>query len=673
MIDLLVKCFRCSCIARKNTVSLHPKKNRIKMNRIFILCQLLLSAFLFPQCTQAQPQDELAEELPAEEPLKRFQDTPPVVDQNRRYQLPMTDVARALSGSYGELRPNHFHGGLDFKSDQTIGHPVHSFADGYVRRVGINAYGYGLVLYVEHPALGLTSVYGHLSDFSDEVWKVVRARQVQDEANNMDATFAPDEIPVTEGQVIALSGNTGSSGGPHVHFELRNIPDDDDDVCYDPMMYFLRELKDTQAPRISHVYLYPQAGQGAANGSSSRQVSPVTGVCATRGGEGGAVTKPLTAWGKVGLGLKAYDYMDGQANKYGVKELRLYLEVPGAEGATDKDPKYQLLYHFKQDAFRFSETRYTNSLTDYAAWVNDKSMIMKSFIEPGNLLQQVDPSLGDGFVDFCEERPYHFVYELEDAHGNLTSLDFSVQGQRAEIAPYVQPDNTLWIEALKTQRIDTAGFRMQIPAGTFYTDLAMRFRVTDQAVGVRKVIKRIKNKKGRWIDVERNEEYPLPAVSKVYSIGRSDVPMHKYCAFSIELPDTLENVQQLYVANLDASGIASGSVFKPAQNNRPNTMVARTREAGRFVVLRDDNAPSVKILNATHKTMQISVGDEESGVKKFRVLIDGKFVPFNMDNRGRYFGQPSLYGIAAGQTHSIEIYAIDHCGNETKMTEQKQF
>ena len=612
------------------------------------ILSVLLCLLLFPQCTKAQPQDELTEEAQQEEPLKRFQDAPPLVDTARRYQLPMTDVARALAGSYGELRPNHFHGGIDFKSDQTIGHPVHAFADGYVRRVGINAYGYGLVLYVEHPTLGLTSVYGHLDTFSEEVWKVVRARQVADEANNLDAVFGPDEMPVKEGQIIAMSGNTGSSGGPHVHFELRNIPDDDDDICYDPMMYFLRELKDTQAPRISHVYLYPQSGQGVACGSAARQVSTVTGVCAKRGGEGGNVTKTLTAWGKVGLGLKAYDYMDGQANKYGVKELRLYLEVAKPAEKT-QEPKYQLIYHFKQDAFRFSETRYTNSLTDYAAWVNDKSMIMKSFIEPGNLLQQVDPALGDGIVNFDEERPYHFVYELEDAHGNLTSLDFTVQGQRAEIAPYIQPENTLWIEALKTQRIDTAGFRMLIPAGTFYTDLALNFSVKEKALGTRK------------------------EVSKVYSVGKYDIPMHRYSTFSIELPDTLVDIQQLYVANLDAKGVVAGSVFKPAQKGRPNTMVARTREAGRFVVLRDDKAPEVTIVSATHASMQIKLSDAESGVKTFSVRIDGKFVPFNMDNRGRYFGQPKHYGIAANQPHSIEICATDHCGNVTTVTEKRVF
>ena len=630
----------------------------------------LLVLLLFPQCTSAQVQDELTDEIaPEEEVLVRHNDPAPKVDPGRRYQRPLLDVTPAIAGSYGELRPNHFHAGLDFKTNQTIGHPVYSFADGYVRRVGINAYGYGLVLYVEHPALGLTSVYGHLDTFSDEVWKVVRARQVKDEANNIDVTFGPDEIPVKEGQQIALSGNTGSSGGPHVHFELRNIPDDDDDICYDPMMYFLRELKDTQAPRISHVYLFPQAGQGVACGATSRQVSPVTGVCATRGGQGGSVTKRLTAWGKVGVGLKAYDYMDGQANKYGVKDLRLLLEIPNSGG----EPRYQLLYHFRQDAFRFSETRFTNSLTDYAAWVNDKSMIMKSFIEPANLLQQVDASLGDGIVDFCEERPYHFIYELEDAHGNLTSLDFTVHGERAEVPAYQQPANTIWVESLKTQRIDSAGFRMHIPKGTFYKDLAMNFRISDKATGTRKVNKQIKNKKGKWVTVTRNESYEIPTFSKVYAVGRYDVPMHSYCTFSIELPDSLTDTDKLYVANLDAAGAASHSIYKPAQHGRPATMVARTREAGRFFVRRDDVAPEVSIVKGDYRNMQISVTDEESGIKKFRVLIDGKFVPFNMDAKARYFGQPCHYGIAQNKKHLVQITAWDQCGNVTEVSKEMIF
>ena len=341
-----------------------------------------LMVLALPGCAQSKTQ-RVNEEIARAS--VRFNDAPPVVDSNKRYHLPV-DTRPALAGNYGELRPDHFHGGLDFKTDQTIGHPVYAFSDGYVRRVGINAYGYGLALYVEHPDLGLTSVYGHLDTFSKKIWKKVRERQVNEELNNCDITFAPEDLPVKYGEVIALSGNTGSSGGPHVHFELRNIPDDDNDICYDPMMFFLRELKDTQAPRISFVYLYPMPGEGLANGMTTRQVSPVTGVCATTGGIGGNLTKPFTAWGRVGLALKAYDYMDGQSNRYGVKQLRLLMRLEG-QFADNGEPLYQEIFSFRQDAFRYSENRFNNTVTDYAAWVGQKSMIMKSFIEPGNFLQ----------------------------------------------------------------------------------------------------------------------------------------------------------------------------------------------------------------------------------------------------------------------------------------------
>lgn len=640
------------------------------MRHIYIICVLLVSMIAFPQCTEAKLKPEQMKEI---DPIvERYCDAAPEVDPQQHYQLPV-DTRIALAGSYGELRPNHFHGGLDFKTDQTIGHPVYSFADGFIRRAAINAYGYGYCLYVEHPGMGLTSVYGHLDTFSKKIWAKFRERQVSEQLNNADITFAPDELPVTRGEVIALSGNTGSSGGPHVHFELRNIPDDDNDICYDPQMFFLRELKDTQAPKISHVYLYPQQGQGVANGSTQRQVSPVTGKCATQGGEGGQLTKPFTAWGKIGIGLKAYDYMDGQANKYGLKELRLYEEVPYAEGEKGK-PRYQLIYRFRQDAFRFSETRYTNSLTDYAAFVSDKSMIMKSFIEPGNLLQQVDASLGNGIVDINEERAYHFVYEMEDAHGNLTSLDFNVQGVRSDIpAAPVPLAGDIFVEALKPTLADTAGFHLAVPSGTFYTDQYLAFSISDKAMGTRKVSQRVKNKKGKLVTVERSESYEIPCISKVYNVGSVLVPMHSYCEISIDLPDSIEHAEQLYLTNLDESGAVNGSSFEKGGLSRPASMNGRIRTGGRFAVRRDSNAPKLSILKADWKRMQIDVSDAESGVARFRVLIDGKFVPFNMDNKGRYFGEPNNYGIVANKNHQIEITAWDNCGNQSTLTENKTF
>lgn len=625
----------------------------------------------FPQCTEAKLKPEQMKEI--DPIIERYHDEAPVVDQEQRYQLPV-DTRIAIAGSYGELRPDHFHAGLDFKTDQTIGHPVYAFADGFVRRAVIGAYGYGLCLYVEHPGMGLTSVYGHLDTFGQKVWDVMRQRQVKEELNNADVTFRPDELPVTRGEVIALSGNTGSSGGPHVHFELRNIPQDDNDIFYDAQMFFLRELKDTQAPKISHVYLYPQVGEGVANGSTMRQVSPVTGRCATQGGEGGALTKPFTAWGKVGIGLKAYDYMDGQTNKYGLKELRLFQEIPYAAGEQPGEPRYQLIYHFRQDAFRYSETRFTNSLTDYAAFVSDKSMIMKSFIEPGNLLQQVDASLGDGLVTISEERTYHFVYEMEDAHGNLTSLDFNILGVRTEIpaAPAPKP-GSLRVEALKPLMVDTAGFHLAVPSGTFYVDQYLDFSISDKATGTRKVSRRVKNKKGKWVTVEQTESYEIGCESKVYAFGNKLVPMHGYSELSIDLPDTLQHTEQLYLTNLDSGGAVAGNVYKKGGIGSHATMNGRVRTCGRYAVRRDSIAPTASIVKEGWKKMQIKVGDEGSGLARFRVRIDGKFVPFNMDNKGRYFGEPCDYGIEPNRQHQIEITAWDQCGNVTAVEEKRTF
>lgn len=636
-------------------------------NRINYCLFCLLALLVHTDCSAKSPELSIDDQPPKAEP---YHDVAPAVNPNVKYYLPV-DTRIALSGNYGELRPNHFHGGLDFKTDQSTGHPVYAFSDGFVRRAAINAYGYGLVLYVEHPALGLTSVYGHLEGFNDQIWQKVRERQVRDELNNADVTFGPDELPVRGGDVIAKSGNTGSSGGPHVHFELRNIPTDDNDIYYDPQMYFLRELTDTQAPRISHVYLYPQAGEGVANGQATRQVSSVTGICATQGGQGGKLSQPFTAWGRIGIGLKAYDYMNGQANKYGIKEIRLLLEEPAVEGG---ETLYQFLWHFRQDVFRYSEQRYTNSVTDYAAWVGQKSMIMKSFIEPGNMLQQVDHQLGNGIVDINEERLYHFIYELTDAHGNLSSLDFYVRGVRDDLsAAKVVHSEAYQVSADQPLQIDSAGCHLWADAGVFYDQADFRFRVAEKATATRTVLKKIKNKKGKLVNVKQQESYDLPVESKVYTLGTSTLPMHTWVKLSIDVPADIEHPEQLYISPIDGGGTIRRSRFETTDGGRRACVSGQMREGGRYAVRRDGNGPSVSVTKAASRHMQVSVADEESGVKQFRVSIDGKFVPFDMDNTGRYFGDPILYGVKAGQDHIVEIVATDYCGNETRYSKQIRF
>jgi hypothetical protein len=521
-----------------------------------------------------------------------------------------------LAGNFGELRPNHFHAGLDFKTQGTVGHPVYAFDDGYVARAAINAYGYGWVLYVAHPS-GLTTVYGHLSNFSDSIMARVKAYQLTQEVNNPDVTFAPDELPVRRGDQIALSGNTGSSGGPHVHFEIRDTESGD---YYDPMTYFLDEIKDTTAPEVRGLYFYPQ--RGVVNGSTKMQS-----VALTTSGKGGKkVAQNVTAWGKIGVGIKAYDRMDGTTNIYGVKTVRLFVDD-------------SLIYSFQEDRFVFDEHRYTNSVTDYREWRVNRSMIMKSFREPGNHLRMIRRAINDGFVTIDEERPYHFRYELRDAHGNCTTFAFTVRGVRTKLPAQTRPEGYS-VKAAAPFVLDSAGCRFTAPAGRFYTDYVLPFAVRTTP------------------DANR------PCVTPIYTIGNEHVPLHSYCTLTIALPASVQDTSKLYIACLNGGSTPVGGRVLPATDDSPAAITAEVRQLGQYAVRRDVQAPRATLVSASARSVTFTIGDSGSGVASWRGTIDGRFVPFMMNAQGQVVARPSDYGIS-GARHKVTLTVTDHCGNTT--------
>lgn len=535
-------------------------------------------------------------------------------------RLPL-DFEPFIAGNYGELRPNHFHAGLDFKTQQTIGHPVHAFADGYVDRIGINAYGYGLVVYLTHPGIQRMTVYGHLDTFSDAIWKKIRERQVAEELNNADIFFQPDEIPVKKGDVIALSGNTGSSGGPHVHFEVRGLmssPGADDEEWYDPMEYFVNKIKDKTPPRISNLYIY--YNPATAHTTKSQILNRTT-----------------EAWGKVGFGIKAYDYMDGTNNKYGVKRVKLFCDG-------------KLIYNWNQEYFRYDEQRFTNSVIDYGEYIGLKSTIMKTYVEPGNKLRMIDNSIGNGIVDINEEREYKFRYELEDAHGNKAELNFVVNGKKLATKEY-KTRGTL-VKFGYPLSVNTAGFSINSPADNLYTDIDFTYSTDSIINGA--------------------------DLSPVFNVGSKLIPIHGYCDLSISIPDSITSGDKLFIANLDGGTYRCkykvATILPFTDRVLPPAITARVREFGRFVARRDTATPTATIIgNPTIKSITISMNDEGSGVNSWKVYIDGKFVPFDMNNRERIVGHPENYGIKAGVQHSIEIHVFDLVGNESIIQEERVF
>lgn len=179
------------------------------------------------------------------------------------------DFPLLLSANFGELRPNHFHNGLDIKTQGVTGKPIHSIADGYVSRVMVLHGGYGQAIFVTHPN-GLTSLYGHVVSFAPAVQQYVRAYQYEHQTFTCDLTFDPAQFPVKAGDLIAMSGNEGSSAGPHLHLELRKT---DTGEYIDPMPYFKSLLKDSKAPVASLVGFYPVPGEGVIAGSGRKNLS----------------------------------------------------------------------------------------------------------------------------------------------------------------------------------------------------------------------------------------------------------------------------------------------------------------------------------------------------------------------------------------------------------------
>ncbi len=520
------------------------------------------------------------------------------------------DFPALLSGGFGELRSNHFHSGIDFKTQGVEGKPVHAVQDGFVSRIGVSPFGYGHVLYLDHPD-GTTTVYGHLQQFNKEISAFVREKQYEQETFAIQLYPGPEQFAVAQGDVIALSGNTGSSGGPHLHFEIRDTQTEE---VIDPLVYYKDRVKDSRPPQIQGVMIYPLEGRGAVDHQSGKKEY-----------------KPrpagrIEAWGGIGFAVKAYDYMDATSNIYGVKKI--ILEVDGVE-----------VFRSYIDRFALDETRYLNSFTDYAEWRDQRSFYMKSFVEPGNKLSFIE-SKNRGIVSVNEERPYDIRYYLEDEHGNGTALNFTVYGKEQDIhAPETM--DASWFHWKSDNRFGAKGIRLFVPKNNLYDDLYFRYDLKEDST----------------------------ALSGTHVLHTYSVPFHDSAELSLRLQtDTLENKKQYGIVR-----IQNGRASWMGGEYRNGWIDVNIRELGSYAIRQDNKPPVITPLKreiwSSSRKIEFRIVDDLSGVKTYRGEIDGQFVLFEYDGKtGRV-----CYSYKAGEwvpgKYPLQLTVTDSCGNYSVYTD----
>lgn len=487
------------------------------------------------------------------------------------------DIPILLSGNFGELRGSHFHTATDIKTQQRQGLPVHAAADGYISRINIQHYGYGKAIYIQHPN-GYTTVYGHLQQFAPKIQEYIKTLEYKKESYQVETFPSKEMFPVKKGDLIAYSGDTGSSGGPHVHFEIR-------DAGQHPMnpLLFGIDVADHQAPTLLGVYGYALTDSSQIDQSNKTQK-----IHLNKQANGSYVADKLYADGTIGFGINTFDRQDNTYNKNGA--YRIEMLVNG-----------QLYFKYEFNKLSFAEGKMVNTLIDYEKYIDDNERIQKLFLSPGNRISTIyDKTVNKGEITIQEGMSYNVEIKICDFKNNTTTVEIPIEGKKQPITSF--KDKLVTDYFLKANRdnmykIGTAS--IYFPANTFYEDQYLDLKAD-------------KNDK-HTVMVHHKET----AVAKSYNLtfDVSDIP-------------TSER-KQLFIANLSQRGTPSyETTYKKGIN-----FSTRTSDLGTFTIMKDSVAP--KIIPHNFKDQQwvsnlsdlkIKISDDLSGIKSYNAYINGKWI-----------------------------------------------
>ena len=528
------------------------------------------------------------------------------------------EIPIILSGTFGELRPNHFHAGIDIKTKGTEGFKVYSIGDGYVSRIQITHGGYGKALYIKHDN-GQSSVYAHLQKFSPKIEKIVKEIQYSKESYTFRTYPSKDEIRISEKELIGFSGNTGRSFGPHLHYELR----DELDRPINPMAFKNYSVRDTIPPVVLGLYykLIPENSISGSNSSFNElKLKKISNNL--------FISDTLKTSGPVGFGINSFDRMNNTWNKMGLSNIKT--NIDGNE-----------IFNMDLNSFSYDEWRHINTFIDYPYYKNKKIKIQKLYIEEFNPLDMYKRSLGDGVVKINETNvTYLYSVKLFDFNKNQSEILVPIQWVKQNDLSNRKLDfeNMFKVNKDSTYNFKFPGAKVSIEKNSFYTD---------------KIIQ---------IFEENN----------LLHVDKDSIPLLKGITIKMDVSrynDSIRN--RTYIGRIGENKKSSFVSSKKEENY----VIAKVNNLGDFVIKIDSIKPNISVIDisdnqwiSNRKNLSIKISDNESGVKNYRGTINDKWILLEYNPMKGILTYDFNDNVNRDDAKNVlEIKIEDNVGNEKKL------
>lgn len=513
-----------------------------------------------------------------------------------------------VAGSFGELRPNHFHAGVDFSANYKIGDPVYAPADGVVNRIKVSSFGYGKALYVKHNN-GYTTVYGHLSAYGDKIAKYVNDKQYESKQFEIELFPLAKELPVKKGDVIGYIGNTGGSGGPHLHYEIR---DTKTEHILNAQAFSLKDaITDTEQAIINGVYVYPLTDETIINNENSFF------EIALSKQNNSYKSNTIQAKGTIGFGINTHDTQNGSRGKNGIYRMVTY--VNGTKN-------FEVVF----DGFSFDESKYLNQYIDYKYYQLSGNRIQKLFVVNDLPLSLIKTKKNNGQIVVNESEDLNFKIEVFDAHENKQTIEIPVKYYDYQINKKPKPDGK-YIDYLKDYAFEENNVSVEWDARTFFEDVYLKIKTENNKLTLHK------------------DEY---AVQKNISI-------------KMLVPDDYPNKDQTFIGKTDGKKVKYFDTWK-----RGNDFRIRTKELGTYELVTDKADPIVNFVSdydtfTKEDVLVFEIEDKLSGINTYSGYLNNEWILFDYDYKTKKLIHKLSDEKFTPGTNTLRLEVTDRVGNNT--------